>query len=56
MRDAIEAGLTWLHSYWHEDVVANYQGRTHHRPVDKGFDLHFHLPSSAIQVRCCLSL
>lgn len=41
----------WLRRYWDEDIVGCYRGGAiHHRPADQDYDLHFNLPSSALQV------
>lgn len=36
---------------WDRDVVPNYDGPIYHRPADANYDLHFHLPTTPLQVR-----
>lgn len=35
---------------WEAEVRGAYGGTIHHRPADRDFNLHFNLPSTAVEV------
>lgn len=49
MKDAIEAGLVWMRTYWAE-IKQALPGPAQHLPTATDFDLILDVPGSAIEV------